>query len=228
MNQSKTGVEPVSLQVYSWFDDYENLNQVPLTHEEVKNLDRKEQEIGSGERAEIVGTTKCVRRGSRVMHFLKRMQPSYDRVGLDTEERENPDLEFDTGIGKQCITELPALRQWSPKLVIHKSNFLGTKNSMMIARSADLEAKTALSSQIAREYGHEDFLTRQRPEIGNILFLTPEMTQEAGKHLCLMVTRTRGKHSGALPTLFKSLENFRDKLITMGIQNVSRVRPGSS
>ena len=41
VNQSKRGVEPASLQVYSWFDEYENLNQVPLTHEEVKNLMKK-------------------------------------------------------------------------------------------------------------------------------------------------------------------------------------------
>ena len=166
----------------------------------------------------LVGTTNCVRGGSRVTHFLKRIQPSYDRVGLYTEEKENPDLEFDTGIGKLCITELLAVRQWSPNLVIYKSDFLGTKNSMMIATSADLEA--ALSSEIAREYGHDDFLFRQRPVIGKILLMTPQMTQEAAKHLCLMVPGIRGKHRLALPTLFKCLENFRDKLITMDIQNV--------
>ncbi len=184
------------------------------------NTRRPEQETGSGERPEIVGTTNCVRGGSRLAHFLKWIQPSYDRVGRETEEREKPDLEFDTGIGKLCITELPALRQWLPDLVIDKSDFVGTKNSMMIAISADLEAKTALSSKIAREYGPEDFVFRQRPGIGKILLLTPQMTQEAGKHLCLMLTRIWGKHRVALPTLFKCLENFRDKLIALSIQKV--------
>ncbi len=132
------------------------------------------------------------------MHFLKTIQPSYDRVGLETDEREKPDPELDTETGKLCITELPALRQWSPNWVIDKLGVLGTKNSMMIAASAVLEAKTALSSEIAREYRHEDALFRQRPENGKILLLTPGMTQEAAKHLCLMVTRIRERHTVAL------------------------------
>ena len=53
------------------------------------------------------------------------------------------------------------------------------------------------------------------------MLLIPEMTQEAGKHLCLMVTRLRGRYRVAPPTLFKCLESFRDKLIAMDIQNVS-------
>ena len=49
------------------------------------NTRRPEQENGSTERAGKAGTTNWVRGGCRVTHFLKRIQPSYDRVGLDTE-----------------------------------------------------------------------------------------------------------------------------------------------
>ncbi len=162
------------------------------------------QATSSGDKLAIVGTTSCVRGGGfQSEALIKRIQPSYDRIGLDTQD--HADAEFDTSIGKLIIMELPDVRHWSRNIIIDRTDFFETKRSMAVAISADLQMKTMLSAELDREYAHKEFLFRQRPQTGKLLVLPPSLTQEPDKHICYLVTRARERERVALPTLFKCL-----------------------
>ncbi len=78
-----------------------------------------------------------------------------------------------------------------------------------------------LTADFDREYAQKEFLFRQRQQTGKLLLLPPTLTQERGKHICYMVTRTREKDRVALPNLFKCLGILRDKLLSREIMSVS-------
>ena len=70
---------------------------------------------------------------------------------------------------------------------------------MAVAISADLQMKTMLTAELDSEYAHSEFLFRQRPQTGKLLLLPPTLTQEPGKHICYMVTRTREFMNVSMP-----------------------------
>ncbi len=113
------------------------------------------------------------------------------------------------------------MRHWSRNIIIDRTDFFETKRSMAVAISADLQMKTMLSAELDREYAHKEFLFRQRPQTGKLLILPPLLTQEPDKHICFLVTRARERERVALLTLFKCLEELRDKLVSLDITNVS-------
>ncbi len=115
-------------------------------------------------------------------------------------------MELDTSVGKLIVMELPNMRQWSRNIIIERTDFFERRRLMAAAISADLQMKTMLTAELDREYVHKEFLFRQRPQTGKLLLLPPTLTQEPGKHVCYMVTRTREKDRVALPNLFKCLE----------------------
>ena len=78
-----------------------------------------------------------------------------------------------------------------------------------------------LSAEIDREYGHREFLFRQRPELGKILALPPALTAERGKYIFLAVTRKKDWDRVTPEDLYTSMENLRNKLIEIGINSVS-------
>ncbi len=81
--------------------------------------------------------------------------------------------------------------------------------------------RTMLTAELDRVNAHKQFLFRQRPQTGKLLLLPPTLTQKPGKHVCYMVTRRREMERVALPILFKCLEVFREKLLSLEITDVS-------
>ncbi len=106
-------------------------------------------------------------------------------------------------------------------MTIERTVFFETKRSMAVAISADLQMKAMLSAELERENAHQQILFKLNPQTGKLLLLLPTLTQEPDKHVCYMVTRTRERERVALHTLFKCLEELRDKLISLEITDAS-------
>ncbi len=108
----------------------------------------------SGEQPAEVGTTNYVWGASFQSEVsVKSIQPSYDRVGLDTQD--HTEVEFDTRIGMLIIMELADMRQWSPKLIIERADSFESKRSMAMDILADLQMKTIMTTEPNREYAHQ-------------------------------------------------------------------------
>ena len=117
---------------------------------------------------------------------------------------------------------------WSSNLRLEHTDFLTARRSLVVSVAANLDIKMRLSAEIDREYGHREFLFRQRPELGKILALPPALTAERGKYVFLAVTRKKDWDRVLLEDLYTSMENLRNKLVEIGINSVSQpiIDPG--
>ncbi len=189
---------------------------------------------------EAVGTTECVRGGLTQCDktlIIKQIKASYDRVGLDTLEGEEPtksvdyltEVERQTEVGEVIVYDFKhSFVGWSPNLQLEHKDFLITKRSMAISAPASLESRMRLSAEIDRDYGHREFLFRQRPEVGKVVALTPAITSEEGKYVFLFITRAKEWDRVVLERLYECMQNLRDKLVEIGKTSVSMpiVDPG--
>ncbi len=80
----------------------------------------------------------------------------------------------------------------------------------------NMDMKMRLSAEINREYGHIEFLFRQRPEVGKILALPPDLTAERGKYIFFALTRKKDWDRVNLEDLYTCMENLRNKLVENG------------
>ncbi len=190
---------------------------------------------------ETVGTTDKVRGGlsqeDKVI-LIKAIKASYDRIGIDTQEENETDTkvidyatpeERQTDTGKVILYEFrDSFLGWSPNLRLEHTDFLMTSRTMAVATSADLGAKMRLSAEISREYGHREFLFRQRPQVGRVLALPPALTTEPNKYIFFLVTRSKEFDRVRIEDLFRCLEALRDKLVETNQTSVSLpiIEPG--
>ncbi len=181
-----------------------------------------------------VGTTDKVRGGlsqeDKVV-LIKAIKASYDRIGLDTQEHDESFTKTvdyatpeqrETETGKVMVYEFrDSFLGWSPNICLEHTDFLMTPRTMAVAIPATLESKMRLSAEMNREYGHREFLFRQRPEVGRVLALLPTLTTEPGKYIFFLVTRNKEFDRVSIEDLFQCLEKLRDKLVETNQTSVS-------
>ena len=170
--------------------------------------------------------------------MIKRIKASHDRIGIDTLDHEEEPAnavdcptkqEQQTEIGKVIIYDFKhSFEGWSANLQLEHKDFLTTKRTMAISAPASLESEMRLGAEIDREYGHEEFLFRQRPEVGKVLPLPPAITSEEKKYVFLFITRFKEWDRVVVERLYECIQNLRDKLVEIGKTSVSMpiVDPG--
>ncbi len=137
--------------------------------------------------------------------------------------------EQQTDIGKVIIYDFKhSFVGWSANLQLEHKDFLLTKRSMAVSAPASLESRMRLGAEIDREYGHKEFLFRQRPELGKVIALPPAITSEEGKYVFLFIIRAKEWDRVVVERLYECMQRLRDKLVQIGKTSVSMpiVDPG--
>ncbi len=170
--------------------------------------------------------------------MIKRIKASYDRIGIDTfDHDEEPANAVDyptkqeqrTEIGKVTIYDFKrSFVGWSANLQLEHKDFLTRKRSMAVSAPGSRDSKMRLGAESDREYGHKEFLFRQRPEVGGVIALPPAITSEEGKYVLIFITRLKEWDRVVVERLYECMQNLRDRLVEIGKTSVSMpiVDPG--
>ena len=117
---------------------------------------------------------------------------------------------------------------WAPNLCLEHTDFLRVRRTMATSIAADLSRRIRLSAEMDKEYGHREFLFRQRPSMGKVIVLPPSLVKENEKYVMFLVTRTKQFDRVLIEDLYFYLERMRDLLVRLQVNDVSLpiIEPG--